>query len=565
MKPAQDLETLIAAEVIVPKKGTKPISEEILVWDLNGKEIILSSSNLSRARHALKSAERNVSTVSIADKNFTVDKYVLYEIQKIKPAGETRLNPIVDFRFLEGENKDNYITFLGTSGQNVIVGNSRGKVYALNAASYSNIADLKLLYGNDRVAPVDHANLFNLNGLKLLVQHGDNNELILCDAKSADCDSLTDPAKFYFSHIDEINIRVPGVISRTALFKVRKSLSFTPLGIGNAFSTQHDNTCFILDADKPYLIDCSEDLRKLGALEEKINDIILTHNDPDHVGALRKLIQKKCFKYKSKINIHTTKKIYDDFMQSLYGLQDALKNSIEFIELKHGTTYQSDSGLKIDVRDNIHGDVTTIGFKIFYKDKIFGYSSDCKYDLNVIQKNFDKERSNYLKNYIKHKKIIETLCSMLSGVRQSDEWIEFANDAICETSSVSRIAEQVPGLSEKIVTLVNEMHKHKDWHKIMKNFKSKELKLLKYTLDRDYSLADLKKLTRDALWFYDCDIIVHEATDNKNDPVHTYVGELEKLPKEIKKKMFLTHVPDGFEFDYTGSIPILKEGTRYRL
>jgi ribonuclease BN (tRNA processing enzyme) len=306
--------------------------------------------------------------------------------------------------------------------------------------------------------------------------------------------------------------------------KIDKTLGIIPLGIGSGFSTEHDNTCFILDADKLYLIDCPEDLKKLGYLEEKINDIILTHNDPDHVGALRKLIQKKCFKYKTKLNLYTTLEIYDDFMESLHNLQKDLQNSINFVELKTSKDYEN-NGLKIKIRDNFHGELPTIGLKFCYNKRTLGYSSDCHYTKNKLEA-----------------KDIETVLDKLNATEWdeniSERLLSFVNTAYHDRSRLDAL--------ERHLVAIKNGEKFNVGIKPGAYFMA-----LNKDHIRNLAKAVVKRYeTNSPLWFSDCDMIIHEATDNPNDPVHTYIGELEKLPDDIKSRMYLVHIPDGFNLKH---------------
>lgn len=330
------------------------------------------------------------------------------------------------------------------------------------------------------------------------------------------------------------------------LVKIPKMLGIMPLGIGNGFSVDYDNTCFILNADKQYLIDCPEDLRTLIKptinLEEKINDVILTHNDPDHVGALRKLVQKKAFRYKTKINIYTTKKIFEDFMYGFQGLQKELGSAINFIGLDTITImpFTSDKGLRVEIRDNIHGDVPTIGLKFSYKYKTLGYSSDCKYDKQLLlnQGNFYKEMLQHIKNWEDKTNTDADFvrCHDLNNLLLLVTGRPFNGFVTSENEIIKSL------LKEGVLSLENF---YEDGGPIKT---TERLSDVKTSLQRV-----VEKYTRvNVAWFSNCNLIIHEATNNPSDPVHTYIGELEKLPKEIKSKMFLAHVPDQSVFKRKG-------------
>ncbi len=62
-----------------------------------------------------------------------------------------------------------------------------------------------------------------------------------------------------------------------------------------------------------------------------------------------------------------------------------------------------------------------------------------------------------------------------------------------------------------------------------------------------------RKLAGD--WLWESDLIYHEA--NRQVRAHTLEADLLKLPDEIRKKIRLVHLPDGF---HQGSLPIAREG-----
>jgi len=59
-------------------------------------------------------------------------------------------------------------------------------------------------------------------------------------------------------------------------------------------------------------------------------------------------------------------------------------------------------------------------------------------------------------------------------------------------------------------------------------------------------------------WLWEADAVYHEATHHQGTS-HTWIGDLEALPLEIRRKIRLVHVPDDFE---AGSIPVAREGER---
>jgi len=354
------------------------------------------------------------------------------------------------------------------------------------------------------------------------------------------------------------------------VIRIPKTLGVTSLGIGNGFSINHDNTCFILDADKLYLIDCPEDLRKLGKLEEKINDIILTHNDPDHVGLLYKLIQKKCFRYKQKINLYTIKDVFDGFIQNLHNLQTDLVKMINFVELRTDEPYVLLPDVKICARRNIHGEIPTIGFKFSYKGKTLGYSSDCKFSMQLPEDadkrnaDLDKKLRDELTRWDFDSELLDFCLSNNVFTSTNPSTIPSCepcphSDVNVDAKKLALFYKNVSGANDVEAELsgcsTNPSHNscfiklHYKFEDGKTGMLPVDLTLIKHLYDFakavEHQKFDVKQLHPN--WFSDCDLIIHEATDNPTDPVHTYVGELEKLPEKLKEKMRLVHIPDGFE------------------
>jgi ribonuclease BN (tRNA processing enzyme) len=63
-------------------------------------------------------------------------------------------------------------------------------------------------------------------------------------------------------------------------------------------------------------------------------------------------------------------------------------------------------------------------------------------------------------------------------------------------------------------------------------------------------------------WLSPADLIVHEATTLDESPVHTPYAHLAALPKDLRAKMRLSHLPDDFDAA-TSAIETLQEGRCY--
>jgi hypothetical protein len=298
-----------------------------------------------------------------------------------------------------------------------------------------------------------------------------------------------------------------------ALFSRPKApITFMALGTSSGL-VDMPNTCFALELDNGsrYYIDFPRNMYAAGDLS-KVQNVILTHNDPDHEGDLVRLLQEKAFNRKEKVNILTARPIFTEFKNKI--LQEAVVKSANFIDICPGKIHKLSDGLTIETRWNTHG-VPTLGLKLKYNGKKLGYSSDTKYLGEAVTEEILSfiDRIPLEKNRPKHRNLL-----FFAYVARELESILEKHGCTAKNSllytEVSQVLDEIDyhPLVKDIVPGIKEYFKHK------------------------FSMA----------WLADCDMILHEATNNSNDPVHTYVGELENLPEEIRNKMYIVHTPNNF-------------------
>ncbi|RLE39180.1 hypothetical protein DRJ17_01500 [Candidatus Woesearchaeota archaeon] len=254
------------------------------------------------------------------------------------------------------------------------------------------------------------------------------------------------------------------------------------VGIGNGLTSEHYNTSFIVELDRSILVDCPQGLfRALAKMyidKQCINDVIITHIHGDHTAGFESLLLWKKYIEQRKINLYTTKKIFNLLKNYWFKAMDRTYSSgfkgfikfkftdwVTFYELKVGHPRMI-GNLKVEIRNSFHY-TPTIGLKFIDTEtgKTFAYSGDTIY----------------------RRKLID------------------------------------------------------DWYRRKKISKR----------DRDDCLGFL----------WDADLILHDA-ENIRDGVHTFVGELEKLPEKIRKKILLVHVSDNMKSEI---IPIAEEGKTYEI
>ena len=64
-------------------------------------------------------------------------------------------------------------------------------------------------------------------------------------------------------------------------------------------------------------------------------------------------------------------------------------------------------------------------------------------------------------------------------------------------------------------------------------------------LHQENKISDIERDKLLGDWLWESDLILHEV-ESIMDGIHTYISELEDLPKHIKDKMLLVHLSDHF-------------------
>lgn len=178
------------------------------------------------------------------------------------------------------------------------------------------------------------------------------------------------------------------------------------------FSKDRNNTCFVVEADKKYLIDCPRVLfntfEKAKLKVADVDDLILTHVHGDHLGETEALIYYKWFAQdKRKLNIYTSEKVFGQAKLALAHVVNSLGGGeltdyVNFIDITPGKGYRGP--IELDTIDNLHS-VPTIGLKLRYGDKKFAYSSDTNFspaDINGLHASglISEERKARLLNFL---------------------------------------------------------------------------------------------------------------------------------------------------------------------
>lgn len=185
-------------------------------------------------------------------------------------------------------------------------------------------------------------------------------------------------------------------------------MKVTALGTGGAFSglfgENKGNTCFILEADRFYLIDCPKDIGLFGDARvpikvNSIGDVIITHIHSDHIGDLGRLLSEKKFVENKKLRLYANRGLYEQIKRRMSDelageftrpdmlgyVEYSFEDFVDFKEINPDKPFMH-NGTKIEARHNWHptrpenSEPTTIGIKISCRGKTFAYSGDTKYD-----------------------------------------------------------------------------------------------------------------------------------------------------------------------------------------
>jgi len=181
----------------------------------------------------------------------------------------------------------------------------------------------------------------------------------------------------------------------------RIGMEIEVLGIGNAFTSIHYQTSFLLRAGRTYLIDGPQGLFQLlharGIAKEEINDVIVTHIHGDHVAGLETLFVWKRHFEKKRVRIHTSKSVFGELKSRFFPSfsegfgpdhreirTKQFEDYIEFFELQEDRVNELEKGLTIEIRHNWHP-VSTLGLKIAYRGRKIAVSGDTCYRPVLLQ------------------------------------------------------------------------------------------------------------------------------------------------------------------------------------
>jgi hypothetical protein len=165
------------------------------------------------------------------------------------------------------------------------------------------------------------------------------------------------------------------------------------LGVGDAFSFVHHNTCFLLCSPSGRaLIDGTPGLFRLlhqrGVLVESIDNVILTHIHADHAAGIESFLLYRRFRLGRKTRLFTSSRVMDSMKEGFFPSfrdgfsgdlkrieQGRLEDYVEFIPLSETESAWILPEVEVEIRHNWHP-VPTLGLKLRAHETTVGISGD---------------------------------------------------------------------------------------------------------------------------------------------------------------------------------------------
>lgn len=246
---------------------------------------------------------------------------------------------------------------------------------------------------------------------------------------------------------------------------IRSPLSFLILGIGDFFSKLYYHTHFVIFAeDCPVLVDCPDPLPKsLYEASQKshvkisldnIDHVILTHLHGDHSNGLESLGFYNYFVRRRKPVIHTIpevrKVIWNNKLRA--SMSPKTNNNFEkigelsledFFRLKmlYPNKTSTIKGMRIRIRYTRHY-IPCFGFKVYYKGRSLGYSSDTVFDPEHIEFLSDCDLILHETNKVGHTKY-EMLQSLPPVIREKMRLIHIYDEFDVKKSEMPVVEQGV--------------------------------------------------------------------------------------------------------------------------
>ncbi|MFL5354571.1 MBL fold metallo-hydrolase [Archangium sp.] len=241
------------------------------------------------------------------------------------------------------------------------------------------------------------------------------------------------------------------------------SLSFIPLGVGDAFSALRYSSCLALEAEgQVLLLDCPHPIRKMmreaslsAGVEldaDRVSGLVLTHLHADHSSGVEGLGYFSFFVLKRKLRLlahpEVKRRLWDGHLAA--GMEDLIRKPggepqrHEFDDYFEPLSLSTESAVSfgpfsIECRRTYHH-VPTTALRIRAGGRCLGYSADTAYDEGLISWLAEADLVVHETNYGVHTPY-EKLAALPAELRAKMRLIHYPDDFDLEASNIEPLAQ----------------------------------------------------------------------------------------------------------------------------
>jgi ribonuclease BN (tRNA processing enzyme) len=241
------------------------------------------------------------------------------------------------------------------------------------------------------------------------------------------------------------------------------SLSFIPLGVGDAFSALRYSSCLALEAEgQVLLLDCPHPIRKMmreaslsSGVEldaDRVSGLVLTHLHADHSSGVEGLGYFSFFVLKRKLRLlahpEVKRRLWDGHLAA--GMEDLIRKPggepqrHEFDDYFEPLALSTESAVRfgpfsIECRRTYHH-VPTTALRIRAGGRCLGYSADTAYDEGLISWLAEADLVIHETNYGVHTPY-EKLAALPTELRAKMRLIHYPDDFDLEASNIEPLAQ----------------------------------------------------------------------------------------------------------------------------
>lgn len=241
------------------------------------------------------------------------------------------------------------------------------------------------------------------------------------------------------------------------------SLSFIPLGVGDAFSALRYSSCLAVEAEgQVLLVDCPHPIRKMMREAsvstgvpldvDRVAGVALTHLHADHSSGLEGLAYFSFFVLKRKLALlahpDVTRRLWDGHlaagMECLIEQRGAEPNPKHFEDYFAVTPLSTESSVRfgpftLECRRTYHH-LPTTAFRIHAGGRTLGYSADTAFDEGLISWLAEADLVVHETNYGVHTPY-EKLAALPAELRARMRLIHYPDDFDLQASNIEPLAQ----------------------------------------------------------------------------------------------------------------------------